>query len=204
MWQSCVPSSQYDDIPRVYPNYPPTKSHNTRSKAASSKKSSTKKMRKSTNQLQVLRNYFQTDPKPGRYPTHNPHMAQRYLWSLLFNFPKLYAQLIPFCINKLSINHPFLCREPVLKLAATTGLNFYEVRNWFRNARLRNKDGMDDKKFDGEKRSLYFYPISFPAICLRFLIWALFLANTKPWLINRKVRWLRQLWRSQLLDGEQP
>ena len=29
------------------------------------------------------------------------------------------------------------------QLAAATGLKFLEVRNWFRNARLRNKEGMN-------------------------------------------------------------
>ena len=31
----------------------------------------------------------------------------------------------------------------MIQLAEATGLKFLEVRNWFRNARLRNKDGVN-------------------------------------------------------------
>ncbi|KAL5263877.1 hypothetical protein ACHWQZ_G005077 [Mnemiopsis leidyi] len=60
-----------------------------------------KKLRKSENQIEVLKNYFKTNAKPGR--------------------------------------------ENVAQLAAATGLKFLEVRNWFRNARLRNKEGVNQQ-----------------------------------------------------------
>ncbi|XP_063676184.1 uncharacterized protein LOC134812626 isoform X2 [Bolinopsis microptera] len=81
----------------------------TRSRANTGHKKPTqvKKLRKSENQIEVLKNYFKANSKPGR--------------------------------------------ENVAQLAAATGLKFLEVRNWFRNARLRNKEGSMNQQGMGTK-----------------------------------------------------
>eukprot|EP00116_Pleurobrachia_bachei_P003484 sb/3463746/ len=73
-----------------------TRNSSSRVASAGGATSHSKKLRKSENQVEVLKRFFTTNAKPGR--------------------------------------------DKVREIAEATGLSFLEVRNWFRNARLRNKD----------------------------------------------------------------